>query len=108
MSLRTIDAICLGPRGSIQGGYNCISLSTGERIHRNKWTSLPIPKDVIDRVHKLATTSPTEIAFEDKHGNITEDESDSHRDMIWISLEQLLSPAMKIITLKIQWKKEII
>jgi hypothetical protein len=52
MSPRTIGAICLGPRGSIQGGYNFMSLSTGERIHRREWTSLPMPKDVIDRVQK--------------------------------------------------------
>jgi hypothetical protein len=55
-------------------------LSTGERIHRRKWTSLPVPKDVIDRVHKLATASPTEMAFEDKHGNIIEDRSESDSD----------------------------
>jgi hypothetical protein len=57
-----------------------MSLSMGERIHRRKWTSLPMPKDVIDRVHKLATASPTEMAFEDKHGNIIEDQSGSDSD----------------------------
>jgi hypothetical protein len=36
MSPRTIGAICLGPRGSIQGGYKFMSQSTGERIHRRK------------------------------------------------------------------------
>jgi hypothetical protein len=80
MSPRTIGAICLGPRGSIQGGYNFMGLSTGERIHRREWTSLPMPKDVIDRVHKLATASPTDMAFEDKHGNIIEDQSDIDSD----------------------------
>jgi hypothetical protein len=80
MSPRTIGAICLGPRRSIQGGYNFMSLSTGERIHQRKWTPLLMPKDVIDRVHKLATASPTEMAFEDKHGNIIKDQSESDSD----------------------------
>jgi hypothetical protein len=80
MSRRTIGAIYLGTHGSIQGGYNFMSLSTGERIHRREWTPLPMPKDVIDRKHKHATASPTEIAFEDKHGNIIEDQSDSDSD----------------------------
>jgi hypothetical protein len=33
MSPKNIGAICLGPRGSIKGGYNFMILSTGERIH---------------------------------------------------------------------------
>jgi hypothetical protein len=78
MSPRTIGAICLGPCGSIQGGYNFMSLSTGERIHRREWTSLPMPKVAIDRVHKLSTSK--EMAFEGKHGNIIEDQSDSDSD----------------------------
>jgi hypothetical protein len=58
-----------------------MSLSTGERIHRSECTSLPMPKDFIDRVHMLATSPPTEIAFEDKYGNIIEDESGSDRNI---------------------------
>jgi hypothetical protein len=54
-----------------------MSLSMGERIHRREWISLPMSEDIIDSVHKLATTSPTEIVFGDKYGNIIEDESDS-------------------------------
>jgi hypothetical protein len=73
MSPRTTGDICFVPRGIIQGSYNFMGLSMGERMHRRKWISLPMPKDVIDRVHKLATASPTEMAFEDKHRNIIED-----------------------------------
>jgi hypothetical protein len=58
-----------------------MSLFTGERIHQHEWTSLPMPEDVIDRVHKLTTTSPTEIKFEDKYGNVIEDESDNDSDI---------------------------
>jgi hypothetical protein len=81
MSPRTIDAICLGPLGSIHGDNNFMRLSTGERIDRREWTSLPIPEDVIDRVHRLATTSPTETAFEDKYWNVIEGKSDSDSDI---------------------------
>ena len=37
-----------------RGGYYCMSLLSGRKIHAHKFTPLPISKQVIDRVHKLA------------------------------------------------------
>jgi Reverse transcriptase (RNA-dependent DNA polymerase)/Zinc knuckle len=51
---RTIGAIALRPTGNDQGGHFFYSLSTGKRINRSRWTTLPMPNDVVDRVHRLA------------------------------------------------------
>lgn len=54
MSTRTTGAIALRPTGNAQGGFYFMSLTTGRRLSRNHWTMLPMPQDVIDRVHVLA------------------------------------------------------
>jgi hypothetical protein len=54
MAPRTIGAIALRPTGNDQGGHYFYSLSTGKRITPNRWTALPMPEDVVDRVHCLA------------------------------------------------------
>ena len=40
---RSIGAIALDPTGNVQGAYNFLSLATGARISRHRWTELPIP-----------------------------------------------------------------
>jgi hypothetical protein len=77
MNPRTIGAICLGPKGNIQGGYNFMSLSTGERIHRRQWTPLPMPEEVIERVHKLAQRAPYGLTFDNDDRDISEVDGDS-------------------------------
>jgi len=57
MITRTTGAIALRPTGNAQGGYYFYSLSTGRRIFRMRWTELPMPQEVIDRVHVLARRS---------------------------------------------------
>jgi len=54
MQARTIQAIALWPTGNVQGGFYFYNLSTGDIISRRSWSPLPMPKDVIDRVHELA------------------------------------------------------
>ena len=54
MATRSTGAIALRPTGNAQGGYYFFSLSTGRRLNRNNWTALPMPNEVIDRVHKMA------------------------------------------------------
>ena len=39
--------------GNSQGGQYFISLDNGGGIHRNIWTDLPMPSELIDRVHVL-------------------------------------------------------
>jgi hypothetical protein len=54
MESRTTGGIAFRPTGNAQGGYYFYSLTSGRRLSRNRWTALPIPQDVIDRVHVLA------------------------------------------------------
>jgi len=63
MCPRTIGAIALRPTGNAQGGYYFLSLSTGRRIHRQHFTELPMPDDVIDRVHQLARQSKAALGL---------------------------------------------
>jgi len=63
MRPRTIGAIALRPTGNAQGGYYFLSLSTGRRIHRQHFTELPMPDDVIDRVHQLARQSKAALGL---------------------------------------------
>jgi hypothetical protein len=54
---RTTGAIALRPTGNRQGGYYFLSLTTGRKLTRNRWTALPMPQDVIDRVNTLGRRS---------------------------------------------------
>ena len=54
MATRTMGAIALRPPGNTQGGHYFFSLNTGRRLNRNQWTELPMPNEVIDRVHAMA------------------------------------------------------
>ena len=51
-----------------------MSLETGKRIHRFKWTVLPFTQAVVDRVEELAENNEEEVTFIDGNGNVIEDE----------------------------------
>ena len=53
MQPRTIGAIATRPSNDA-GSYHFVSLSTGRVINRRNWTSVPMPADVVDQVHRLA------------------------------------------------------
>jgi len=61
-----------------------MSLTSGKRIIRNKWTILPMPAKVIATVHQLAAACKKYkgIVFMDKDGNIINDDNndDSNED----------------------------
>ena len=44
MTTRTTGAIALRPTGNAQGGYYFLSLTTGRRLNRYCWTSVPMPE----------------------------------------------------------------
>ena len=75
MTDRTLGAICLGPNGNTQGGHYFMSLSTGARIIRDRWTDLPMPREVIRRVSDMGRQQgmPTTLTFADRHGRELED-----------------------------------
>jgi hypothetical protein len=86
MTTRTTRAIALRPTGNSQGGYYFLSLSTGRRLNRNNWTELPIPQDVINRVHTLARRSNAnrDLTFAWWDGTtIDDDDKDSDADRNW-------------------------
>jgi hypothetical protein len=49
----TIGALAMHPAGNAQGNYYFISLSTGQIVNHAHATKLPMPNDVIKRVHAL-------------------------------------------------------
>jgi hypothetical protein len=51
---RSMGAIALTPTGNSQGAYHFLSLATGARISRHRWTELPIPDTAIARVEAIA------------------------------------------------------
>ena len=53
MKRRAVPAIALN-QSNRQGGHYFMSLDTGKRIHSYHWDKVPIPKEVINRVEKLA------------------------------------------------------
>jgi hypothetical protein len=74
MAPRTVGALALRPSGNAQGGHLFYSLSTGKVLHRNHWTALPMPQEVIDRVTVLASAAPTGLTFIDRLQEIVGDD----------------------------------
>ena len=68
---RTIGALALHPTGNVQGGYFSLSLTMGKVINQMHWTTLPMPKDVIDHVKRMARQehTGTTLLFEDRNHN---------------------------------------
>ena len=80
---RTLGAICLGLSGNLQGGYKFINPRTGNKLTRHRWTELPMPQEVIDRVNKLgeADRHPYILTFYDRHGNPVGDTGNPNADL---------------------------
>jgi hypothetical protein len=60
LASRTVGAIAMRPTGNFQGSYVFCSLRTGRTIVRNRWTKLPMPREVINYVHSLCSKEDTE------------------------------------------------
>jgi hypothetical protein len=82
MASRTTGAIALRTTGKRQGGYYFMSLSTGRKLTRNRWTALPIPQDVIDCVGTLGCgcNTATDLAFAWRDGTPILDLEDGFDD----------------------------
>jgi hypothetical protein len=70
MATRMTGAIALCPTKNKKGGHFFLSLATGRMLNRNRWRALPMPAEVIDRVHALARRNDSTIglAFMDRNG----------------------------------------
>ena len=79
---RTIGALALRPTGNVQGGYFFLSLTTGKVINHMCWTRIPMPKEVIDRVERMARQEHvgTTLLFEDRDHNEIIDLDDTDND----------------------------
>ena len=79
MTTRTVGAIALWPTGNAQGGHYFYSLSTGRVLNWNRWTIIPMPADVIDRVHVMACRNAQfrGLEFTNRHNIAILDEGDN-------------------------------
>jgi hypothetical protein len=78
MASRTVGAIAMRPTGNAQGGYYFFSLNTGRILNRNRWTELPMPTEVIERVHALAARGSENLRFTDGRGGVYDDDDDDY------------------------------
>lgn len=78
MATRTIGAIALRPSGNEQGGHYFMSLQSGRRLIRNRWTEIPMPADVIQRIHAMAQSNAfNRLVFGDRENEQTHQEPDA-------------------------------
>ena len=79
---RTVDAICLGPTGNLQGSYKFFSLDTMQKIVCHQFVSLPMPKSIIQRVNIIALRENQprlhDIRFTVRDGKIVNVNDSSH------------------------------
>ena len=83
MAARTIGAIALRRTGNTQGDYFFFSLTTGRVLNRGRWTSLPMPNEVIDRIHRMARQEHGNngLFFEDRnHNPLVDPDDDGEND----------------------------
>lgn len=79
MASRSTGAIALRRTGNEQGGHYFLNLTSGKVLNRSHWTPLPMPQNVIDRVHVLAIRSHANRALMFRHGDgriVGEDDED--------------------------------
>ena len=79
---RTIGALALRPTGNVQGGYLFLSLTMGTVINCMRWTRIPMPKEVIDWVERMARQEHAgmTLLFEDQDHNEIIDLDDTDDD----------------------------
>ena len=68
MAPRTVGAIALRPTGNEHGSYYFFNLNTGRLLNRSRWTELPMPDDVITRVHKMSRRGRQGLEFLNRNG----------------------------------------
>ena len=73
---------CPTPYWKHTRGYFFLSLPTGRVLNRGRWTSLPMPNEVIDQIHRMARQehSNNGLIFEDRNHNQLVDPYDDGED----------------------------
>ena len=77
MQPRTTGAIATKPTGNSQGGHWFYSLTTGRMLDQQKWTPLPMPAEVIERMNTLAKTGQAGLHFTNRHNEAYSDTHDA-------------------------------
>jgi len=76
MAPRTIGALALRPTGNVQGGFYFYNLATGCIISRRRWTSLPMPVEIINVVHEWAEKDKASKGIDYGDGTPTPDDGE--------------------------------
>ena len=82
MNPRTVGAIALRLVGNGQGSFYFLSVTTGRVLNRLHTTALPMPDDVIDKLHRMAPQQKSNpgLIFADRNLNPDEDDDDDDDD----------------------------
>jgi hypothetical protein len=64
----------------VQGGHWFYSLTTGRMLDCRQWTPLPMPADVINRIHALAKASPAGLDFTNMGNETNAHDNDDNDD----------------------------
>ena len=77
MEPRTKWGICLGPTGNMQGSYKFLSLSTGKKVTKRKFTEMPMTDSVIKIIDSLGKKERCKMGCPSKTGR----EKNTHSTM---------------------------
>ena len=80
MNPRTIGAIPLRPVGNGQGSFYFLSITTGRVLNRQHATALPMPDEVIDKIHRMARQQKNNPGLIFTDWNLNPDEYDDDED----------------------------
>ena len=85
MNPRLVGAIALRPVGNGQGSFYFLSIATGRVLNRLHATALPMPDDVIDRLHRMARQQKINpgLVFADHNLNPDEYNDDNDNDKMY-------------------------
>ena len=82
MNPRTVGAIALRPVGNGQGSFYFLSITTARVLNRLHPTALPMPDDVIDKLHRMARQQKSNpgLIFADRNLNPEEYDDDDDNE----------------------------
>ena len=80
MNPRTVGALALRPVGNGQGSFYFLSVSTGRALNRLHATALPMPDNIIDKIHRMARQQKNNLGLIFADRNLHPDEYDDDDD----------------------------
>jgi hypothetical protein len=80
MHTRTTGAIVTKPTGNAQGGHCFYSLATGRMLDSRRWTPLPMPSGVIERINILAKSIQAGMNCTNMRNELYDDNEDNESD----------------------------